>query len=419
MIPTARLVSIASFLLAAAALAGCSRVPPPIAKTSPPDVVFETPVRKPVTEYEDFTGRTEGYKVVDIRPEVTGRIKTIHFKDGAFVTRGAPLFEIDDVLYAARKDTEDKNVKLAEVQVNSTKELVDSGEEALSKSAISKDEVVQRRANWAVAVANLGVAKAKLKEAETTLNYTKIIAPETGRISRRKVDPGNTVKADETVLTTLVVLDPIYISFDIDERTLLRIRRLVREGAIASARDAQLRVLVGLADEEAHTFSATLTFVDNVLDLNTGTLRLRAEMRNPDLQFGPLPAVVGEAAAIGAEHKGVKLLSPGMFVRVRLPIGKEHPALMIPEEATASDQGQRYVYVLGGADKDEVIRRKVTLGPQDGRLRAVNEYNPAKPDDGGVAPGERVIVSGHQRVRPGIKVTPKPAGGPKTAMEKK
>ncbi|HYH65256.1 MAG TPA: efflux RND transporter periplasmic adaptor subunit, partial [Urbifossiella sp.] len=204
------------------------------------------------------------------------------------------------------------------------------------------------------------------------------------------------VKENETVLTRLVVLDPIYVVFDIDERTLLRIRRLIADGRIPSARESPISVRVGLADEEGYSFTAPLTFADNTLDAGTGTLRFRGEMRNPSLQRTGLPAVVGAAAATGADVNAPRLLSPGMFVRVRFPVGREHPAVLIPEEAVGADQGQRFVFVLN--DQDEAQYRRVTLGAQEGRLRVVED---------GVRPGDRVVVSGLQRVRAGLKVNPR------------
>jgi multidrug efflux system membrane fusion protein len=395
---------------AVAALSGCMKPPPPLVKAPPPDVLYELPVRQSVTEYEEFTGRTEAYRVVDLRPEVTGKLRSIRFKDGDVVNADKLLFEIDDRLFAAQRDSAKAAVVKADAQLVRAQGSLDRAEQGYRNGTTGKEELDTKLADRDVEKANVEAARAHLKETETTLEYTKITAPFTGRLGRRMVDPGNTVKAHETILTRLIVLDPIYISFDIDERTVLRIRRLVQEGKIPSRRDSPMIVRVALADEERYSFTAPLTFADNVLDLNTGTLRLRAEMHNPSLQFGPLPAVVGAAAAVGVEHKGVTLLSPNMFVRVRLPIGREHPAVLIPEEAIGSDQGQRFVYVLN--KDDEVVRRKVTLGPQEDRLRVVNEFRPESPGEG-VAPGERVIVSGHQRVRPGLKVNAKPLDGKK------
>jgi membrane fusion protein, multidrug efflux system len=395
---------------AAVFVAGCVKPPAPAVKAAPPEVFIELPTTRGVTDYEDFTGRTEAFKIVDVRPEVTGKLKTIYFRDGEFVTAGAPLFEIDDVLYQAALRKAEADVEKAKADISNWKAQIllaktelERAETAAKNLAAAQTDVDKARATLDVNTAQLAAAQAgksaaeaNLRTAEIQFGYTTIRAEYTGRISRRMVDPGNIVKENETVLTRLVVLDPIYVSFDIDERTVLMFRKMIAAGKISSSRDSRLDVLVGLADEDGHSFTATLTFADNQLDLNTGTLRFRAEMLNPSLQFGPLPGLIGHAAAIGAEQKGLKLLSPGMFVRVRLPVGKEHPGILIPEEALGSDQGQRYVYVVN--EKDEAMYRRVKLGPQDGKYRVINE---------GVNAGERVIVSGLQRVRAGMKVNPK------------
>lgn len=412
---SSRLLSFVPVLAAATVLAGCVKPPAPAVKAAVPDVFFEKPKLLPVTDYEDFTGRTEGFKVVDVRPEVTGKLKSIFFKDGDFVTAGAPLFEIDDVLFqsATKKAEADVEKSKADIlnwkaQIQLAKAELKRAEIAARENAGAQTDVDRAKATLdvntaqlAAAEASKSAAEANLKTAQTQLGYTRIHAEYTGRISRRMVDPGNIVKANETILTRLVVLNPIYVSFDIDERTVLMFRKMIAEGKISSSRDRQLIVKVGLADEDGFSREAPLTFADNQLDLNTGTLRFRAEMENPSLQFGPLPAVVGSAAALGAAQKGLTLLSPGMFVRVRLPVGKEHPGVLIPEEALGSDQGQRYVYVLN--ENDEAMYRRVKLGPQEGKFRVIDE---------GLGPNERVIVTGLQRVRAGMKVNPRDRSAP-------
>jgi RND family efflux transporter MFP subunit len=192
------------------------------------------------------------------------------------------------------------------------------------------------------------------------------------------VDPGNLVKADDTMLTTIITSDPMYAYFDVDERTLLRLRRMVREGRIQSAREAALPVELGLTDEEGFSMNGTIDFVDNRLVTNTGTLRVRGLFANPK-----------------------NILSPGLFVRVRMPVGRPRPAIMVPEQSLGTDQGQKFVYVVD--DKNVVQYRKVKVGPQQESLRAIEQ---------GVAMGDRVIVSGLQRVRPGLTVDPKMAEKP-------
>lgn len=384
-------------LLAAVAV-GCAKPPPPLVKAAAPDVVVELPVVKGVTDFEDFTGRTEAYKVVDVKPQLTALLDRVHFKDGAYLPEGTPLFDLDARFYKAQADGADANLKLARAKRDLAKTLLTTAEKSRDQGVISADEFAKVAAEFQAAEATVKVADYDLEKAVTTLDYTKIKSRYTGRLGKAMVDPGNVVKENETVLTRLVVLDPIYVVFDIDERTLLRIRRLIAEGRIPSARENPITVRVGLADEEGYSFTAPLTFADNQLDVGTGTLRFRGEMKNPTLQRTGLPAVVGAAAAAGADVNAARLLSPGMFVRVRFPVGREHPAVLIPEEAIGADQGQRFVFVLN--DKDEAQYRRVQLGAQEGRLRVVDE---------GVRPGERVVVSGLQRVRAGLKVNPRPA----------
>lgn len=402
-----RAVFAAGLVVAATTLAGCVKPTPPLVKSGVPDVLVERPTVRPVTDYEDFTGRTEAFRAVNIVPQVTGKLTDIHFKDGQFVTAGDPLFDIDEHLFTAQRDGAKANLQLATAKVALAKALLSTAEKAKNSSVIAADEYAKTDAEYKAALATEQVGRFDLEKAATTLSYTRIKAEYTGRISRRMVDRGNIVKENETILTRLVVLDPIYVSFDVDERTVIWFRKQIAAGRLTSSRDSRLDVLVGLADEDGYSRTATLTFADNQLDLNTGTLRMRAEMYNPSLQFGPLPGVVGAAAALAVEQKGLKLLSPGMFVRVRLPVGKQHPGLMIPEEALGSDQGLRYVYVLDAEDK--AVYRRVKLGPQI-QVQVGAQEKTYQVIDEGISPTDRVIVSGLQRVRPGLKVKPKNSG---------
>jgi hypothetical protein len=200
------------------------------------------------------------------------------------------------------------------------------------------------------------------------------VAPLSGRISNRRVDPGNLVKADDTMLATIVSLDPIYVYFDVNERTVLRLRRLIQEGRIGSTDDSKIEVQVSLADEDDFEHRGIINFFDNQIDPNTGTQRVRAAIDNAD-----------------------RLLSPGLFIRLRFPVGAPHKALLVQEESLSTDQGQRFLYVIN--DKDEVVYRRVKVGLLVNGRRVIEE---------GLQPGERVVLSGLQRIRPGDKVTVKP-----------
>ena len=361
--------------LTAAAL-GCAREPaaPPPAKA--PEVLVSTPVVKDITDYEDFTGRTEAVASVEVRARVTGYLEKVHFKEGADVRQNDLLFEIDRRRIQAELARAEANVRQAEVRF---KRLAADYERAVrSRLAVSQEELEKIAGDRSEAEAAVGAAGATRDLAQLNLSYTQVRAPIGGRISRFYLDPGNLVKADETVLTGIVTTDPMHVVFDVDERTLLRVRRLVEAGKVKSARDSRVTALAALSDEEGFPHQGVINFVDNHVDPNTGTLRLRGVFPNP---------------------KGI--MSPGLFARVRVPLGEPAPAVLVAEQALGTDQGQKFVYVIN--DKDEAVYRRVTVGrPSDG-LRVIA---------GGLSAGERVVVGGLQRVRPNAAVTPKAVGMP-------
>lgn len=375
---------------------GCSRPAPPVAPTKPPEVTVERPTVQSVIDFEDFTGRTEPVAAVDIRARVSGYLTAVEFKDGADVVAGTPLFRIDPVLYQA----EVERSKAAQAQAQAHRDQAaadldrttrDYDRVARLGTGLSREELDRYTADKAKAAATLAastaaiaVADAQLKVAEQNLAYTRIVAPFAGRLSKRAYDPGNLVQADTTVLTSLVQLNPIYVYFDVDDRTLLRVRRLVRQGRMPSARERETPVEIGLPDEDGFSYTGTVDFIENTLDPGTGTLRVRATVKNDNL-----------------------LLSPKQFVRVRLPVGVPHEAVLVPEEALGTDQGQKFVYVIVDATTEQgekvqqVAYRQVKPGQPFGRLRAIID---------GLKPDERVVVSGLQRVRPGGRVVVKEPG---------
>jgi len=354
-------------LLLGAMLAGCDRPQAAAPPSRPSVVVVSLPVVQETTDYEDFTGRTEAVAGVEVRARVTGYLDKVLFKEGTEVNQGDPLFEIDPRSYQAELKRAEANLLQAQSRLKRLQRDFKRASELLPERAISQDDFdrVSGDRDEAAAAVNL--------------NFTRVIAPLSGRISRQLIDPGNMVKADETPLTTIVKLDPIYAYYDEDERTMLRVRRLIRAGAVKSIREAAVPVLLGLVDEEGFPHVGRIDFVDNRVDSMTGTLRLRGVFENAN-----------------------RLLSPGLFVRIRVSIGKPHPAILISEQALGTDQGQNFVYVVN--DKNEVVYRRVKLGPLQGGLRVIEE---------GLATGERVITNGLQRVRPGVKVEPKLAEAPK------
>jgi multidrug efflux system membrane fusion protein len=381
-----RFVAPFALLVAVAALVGCSRKPPAPSKVDPPIVVVAYPVMQKVNDYEDFAGRTEPVKVVELKSRVSGYLKGIYFKDGQDIDAGKPLFDIDDRIYKAELKTAEAALKSAEARrmkavadETRTKEGIKNG----VNSEFDLDQAVSARG---VAEADIGAAQAAIDKAETNLRFCRIFAPFDGRLSKRMVDEENLIKADDTLLTTIVLLDEVYATFDVDERTVMRIRRLIQKGEVTSSRQQTLRVQIALADEDDFSLYGTVVFTDNQVDPGTGTLRVRATIRNPRLRTAPW-----------------YLLSPGQFVRVRVPIGPARDAVVVPEKAIGSDQGQRFVYVVTA--KNEVERRNVRVGQQYGQLRVV--------EDGVVTPADRIIVDGLLRVRQGVEVAPKEAEAPK------
>ncbi|MFO0849287.1 MAG: efflux RND transporter periplasmic adaptor subunit [Gemmataceae bacterium] len=376
--------------------AGCARPQPALAPTKPPDVVVASPTVQEVNDYEDFTGRTEAFEAVDIRARVTGYLTKIEFKDGADVRQGAPLFQIDPTLYQAEVDRSKATLAQTKALVKQAEAELDRASKdfarVIGSQAVSREEVdritgekAKAAAALTAAEAAVGVAQASLRTAEQNLAWCRITAPLSGRLSRRSIDPGNLVKADDTVLTSIVATDPIYANFDVDDRTLLRIRRLIREGKVTSARERQAQLQIGLPDEDGFSFTGVIDFADNKLDPGTGTLRVRATVKNESVNNN-------------------RLLTPGQFVRVRLPIGVPRKAVLVPEEALGTDQGQKFVCLVREVTTDkgekahEVAYRPVKVGQAFGPLRVI---------ESGVTDADRVIVSGQQRVRPGAKVTPK------------
>jgi len=365
----------AGLLVALLPAVGCRRAVVESAAPRPQEVLVAVPMTRSFTEYEEFTGRTEAVRTIDLRARVTGYLDKALFKDGAEVREGDVLFEIDPRTYAAEVERARANLTVAEARLKRLEADFRRAEPLMRSGASSQEEFDRIAGDRAEAAASVGVARAGLDLAQLNLGFTKVCAPVSGRVSRAAIDPGNLVKADDTILTTLVTLDPMYAYFDVDERTLLRLRRLVQAGQIRSSREATVGVEMGLADEGGFPHQGTINFTDNRLTADTGTLRARGVFANPN-----------------------RLLSPGLFVRVRMPVGEPRQAIMIPEQALGTDQGQKFVYVV---DDGNVARyRRVKVGPQQDTYRVIEQ---------GVGPGERVVVAGQQRIRDGVTVAPKPA----------
>jgi RND family efflux transporter MFP subunit len=360
-------------LLAAGTLTtGCHKPPPPLAAPKPPEVVVTPVVSDYVTDFEEFTGRTEAVETVEVRARASGYLLKANFKDGAMVHKGDLLFQIDPRPMQAELERAEANVAQAEAHVVRLEADYGRASRMVAKGSIGREEFDKVTGDLGEARAALKSARAARDTAKLNLEFCEVRASTTGKISRRMKDPGNMVKADETPLTTIVSQDPMYATFDIDERTYLRARKFLAQAGLGTEQQKKLPVFIGLASEEGFPHEGTVNFVDNQVDANSVSVWVRGVFANPD-----------------------GLLTPGLFVRVRLPLGGPHRAILVPERALRTDQGQKYVFVV--SDKNDAIDRRVEVGDQHGQRRVILQ---------GVEPGERVIVSGLQRVRAGAKVQP-------------
>lgn len=341
--------------------------PPPLQK-----VEYVLPVEEQVTEYEEFTGRTAPVEMIELKSRVSGHLVSLGFDDGSDVKRGETLFTIDPRPFEAEAARTEAAVAQYQARVNRMSRQYDRLNELLQKKAISQDEFDTVRFDRAEAEASLKAAEAARDAAALNVEYAKIKAPISGRISRRMVDPGNLVQADVTALANIVPLERVYVYFDVDERTVLKLRRLVQEGRIPETYMTDTVVEIALADSADFKFRGKVDFEENQIDAATGTLRVRAVIENAD-----------------------RFLSPGMFVRIRYPIGKASPSLLIPEESLGSDQGRPFVFIIG--EENKVQSRPVTLGAQIGVRRVVRD---------GVETTDKVVVTGLQRIKKNQQVSP-------------
>jgi RND family efflux transporter MFP subunit len=376
--PTAIVLAIAAALtLTGCGTNGAAQAAAAAAAMPPPQVDVAQVVSKQVTEFDEFTGRFEAVERVEIRPRVSGYIASVNFEQGREVKKGDVLFVIDQRPYEA----DYKHAKAQLDQARSQSTLAKSERERATKllqaHAISQEEYDTRVAGLEQADANVEAAQAALDTSALNLTFTKVTAPISGRISRALVTEGNLVSTGQTLLTTLVSIDPIYVRFDGDEQAFLRYTKIAREAAQAKTKGNEAGttgspVMVGLANEGGYPHQGVMVFVDNELDPTTGTIRGRAKLDNHDRAF-----------------------TPGLFARVKLMGSNQYNALLINDSSVGTDQTVRYVLVVGADNK--VQYRPVKLGPIIDGLRVVTD---------GLTAGETIVVSGLQRVRPGSPVTP-------------
>jgi RND family efflux transporter MFP subunit len=377
-----RLVAFLIWLLGVILAAGCNQTANPARDQKPIEVVVTTPTSGEVIDYQDFTGRLDAI-TVEIRARVTGFIMEAPFKEGDLVHQGDLLFQIDRRPYQATLNQAEANVKLAQADRNLQQKNTQRARTLVGSNSIAREDFDTVMATAEKSAATVGAAQAARDLAQLNLDYTKVTAPMTGHISRRLVDPGNLINADTTILTTMVADQSLYAYFDVDERSYLNLVGKSKSGENSWVKELRFPVLMRMANEEEFSRTGVVTFIDNRVSATSGTIRMRAEFENSN-----------------------GILKPGLFVRIRLPIGIPYTAVLIPDEALMSDQGRKYVYVVNG--KSEVEYRSVDLGQEIQGLRVIkNNLNL----------GERVIISGMQRVRQKALVEIKEEKAPPKAPE--
>ncbi|MFZ6768508.1 efflux RND transporter periplasmic adaptor subunit [Undibacterium sp. Di26W] len=340
------------------------------AKGAPPATTVDVAevVSRNIVDWQNYSGKLEAVDRVEIRPLVGGTLTAVHFKDGSLVRKGDLLFTIDPRPYAAEVARFQAQLAAAEARAAYTGSDVARGERLLSENAIARRDFEEKQNASREAAANVLAAQAALKAARLNLEYTQITAPVAGRISRAEVTVGNVIAvgASSPPLSTLVSVSQVYASFDVDEQSFLKYVNP------AQAKNTQVPVFLGLANEEGYSRQGKVTSIDNRVDTSSGTIRVRAVFDNQD-----------------------GLLLPGLYARIRLGGGAPHAALMIDEKAVGTDQSKRFVLAV---DKENhTAYREVRLGTRQEDLLIV---------ESGLKAGERIVVNGLQRTRPGDTIAP-------------
>lgn len=373
-------------MLFALALTGCDDQAQSQASSPPPPVTVAQPVKRTVTDWDEFTGRFEATQEVEVRARVGGFVDSVEFKDGAIVNAGDLLYTIDPRPFEAVALQAEGQLADARAKGELAKRDLERNLSLVQTNAVAEQAVDERRQALQAARAAETQAQGTLKAAQLNVEFSHVAAPITGRVGRHLVTPGNLVQGSEgnaTLLTSIVSLDPIYIYFDIDEATYQRYNRLLSEGLRPNSRETPSPVQVALAGETKPSHEGTMDFLDNRLDASTATLRGRAIIPNKDLS-----------------------ILPGQFGRVRIIGSSPYEALLIPDAAVATDQSRKIVFVVkedNSVEARPVVLGPVVLGPLDEGLRVIRE---------GLKAEDHVIVDGLQRARVGAKVTPKMAQAP-------
>lgn len=358
-------------LLVVMASAGCEKpntyAPPPA-----PKVTVATPHSQQVQEYYTAVAQTRALNRVELRARVNGYLNGVHFNDGDTVEQGQLLFEIDRAPFEATLRSAEAALAKAKAQLNLADRQLARTEPLVSRQAVSQNELDEIIAQQAAAAADVEAAEASVREAQLNLSYTAIRAPFSGRIGRRRVDPGNLIQPGETLLATIESIDPIHAYFTLSESDLLRFLEMRERGQIRSSADGRTPIELAIGDSDRYAYKGYLDFSEFGVDPETGTTERR----------GVFPNANGE-------------LLPGLFVHVRYPIGGAEPRLLIDESAIGADQRGDYVLVVG--DDKRVQYRPVKLGTLYGKQRVILE---------GIGPEDQIVVEGLQRSRPGAEVVP-------------
>jgi len=348
-----------SAVLVLTACSGAQDAPPPPA----PSVTVSQPLARTVRDWDDFVGRFEAVQSVEVRPRVTGYLQRVHFADGDYVRAGEPLFTIDARPAEAALAQARAQLARAEAMLANARTELARSETLAEAQAASQEEVEQRQATVRAGVAEVNAARANVRAQQLDVGFTTVRAPISGYVSERMVDAGNSVIADQTVLTRIVSLSPIHFTFEGSEALLLKYQR---EGSGGTGSPVRVK----LQDEDSYVHSGRIDFIDPIVNAGAGTVRGRAVLPNAD-----------------------GFLKPGMVGRLQLAGSGEYEALLVPDSAIITDASRRLVYVVDG--EGTVIARMVELGPLVGDLRVIRSGLTAK---------ERVVVGGVQRARPGQKV---------------
>jgi RND family efflux transporter MFP subunit len=373
--------------LALVGIWGCESTPP-VAETPPPAVSVSQPLAQDITNFDDYEGRIAAVETVEVRARVRGHIVKINFQDGQMVQQGQLLFEIDPRTYQAELDAAKAQLAAADGALELADKEYRRAYSLLKSRAASQEEVDVWIGKQAVARGDRQKAEAAVEQAKLNLDFTKIAAPIAGKASRALVSVGNLVNAGggETLLTTIVSVDTVYVYFDVDERSLLGYRKQyhkenMEKGALPPIKDLKIPISVSLEGESGFPHEGVIDFADNRVNPATGTIQVRGVIANSS-----------------------RIFDAGMRARIRVPVSSPHKVLLITERAVGTDQGRKFVYIVNG--QNVVERRDVTLGRLNDGLQVVSE---------GVKPEDWVIVNGIQRVRDAAKVDPKRVAMPGTA----